>query len=133
MAEMNEANQAYGSIEAHNLDDISTGSGKIGANIIPHINEIEKTTRSTVSLFLFVSPQFLTSNPDIVVLVEAHTRRVLCGIGIDVAHLYVAHSQFRTPIRKLRDLIWEPLFPPDGPSVHPNFWLNINNQLLVGL
>ena len=49
----------YGSVEAHNVDELSP---EIIANVISRIDEIEDGTNSTV--FLITSPQFLTSHPE---------------------------------------------------------------------
>ena len=132
------ANNDHGSVEAHHLDECS--DSKVKGEIIPRIKEIAEKEETTPTMFLFVSPQFLTSNPELVeALVHAHNRRVLRGLGIDDVHLYVGHSQFRLEIRALKDLIWLRFFPPDKPSIHPNYFVRTATitpyyiNMLVGL
>ena len=116
------ANNDHGSVEAHHLDECS--DDKVRGEIIPRIKEIAEKKETTSTMFLFVSPQFLTSNPELVeALAHAHNRRVLRGLGIDEVHLYVGHSQFRLEIRALKDLIWLRFFPPGKPSIHPNYFV----------
>ena len=61
---MKGASQAYGSVEAHNLDEISPDSRKIAEEIIPRINEIGEDSSST--MFIILSPQFLVNNPPVI-------------------------------------------------------------------
>lgn len=120
MKKMMHANQEFGSIEVHNLDEITPS--RMESDIIPRINEIKEGTTST--MFLFTSPQHLAGSPDLVeALKQAHERGVLKGIGIDEGHLYVGHSMFRLEIRALKDLIWLQFFPPGKEELHPTYWI----------
>lgn len=62
MATLKGAHQDYGSVEAHNLDELpmvhGTDSTKLADEIIPRLDEICDDTRSIV--FLILSPQYLT-------------------------------------------------------------------------
>ena len=121
MKKMIGASQEYGSVETHHMDENS--NRRLEEELIPRIKGLKEGTNSTI--FLFVSPQYLVGNPSFVdALIYAHKNKVLQGIGIDEAHLYVAHSWFRMEIRALYDVLWLPIFSPNNSSnPPPNYWI----------
>lgn len=107
-------NDAGGSMEAYNIDQLDEeNKGFIEEKLLPRIRDMKEGTNS--SIFLFVSPYYLTRHPEMIeAIIEAHLRKVLAGIGIDEVHLYVAQSTFRMCIRLLKDMLWKRLFPDEG-------------------
>ena len=97
MVKMKEAKQLLGSVETHHLDELPTNDGGESLQkIVNRMSQLQEETTST--MFLFLSPQFLckkSSKPLLDALVVAYERKVLRVVGIDEAHLFVLHSNFR--------------------------------------
>ena len=59
-----EGSDEYGSIEVHNMDKEAKSCKKTRNKIIGRMKELAKGTTSTI--FLFTSPQLITSHPDFI-------------------------------------------------------------------
>ena len=119
MNKMKEANQKYGTVETHHLDELPDDRGKTLGRIVTRIEGLKATTTSTI--FLFTSPQFLckeSSKELLSSLISARKRNVLRVVGIDEAHLMVQHSFFRVEIHMLTELFFKEIFDHDK-STHP--------------
>lgn len=123
MVKMKEAKQLLGSVETHHLDELPTNDGGESLQkIVNRMSQLQEETTST--MFLFLSPQFLckkSSKPLLDALVVAYERKVLRVVGIDEAHLFVLHSNFRLEIRMLKDLFFKKVFDEKNPKSHPIF------------
>ena len=123
MTKMEEAKQCFGSVETHHCDELPTNDGGIALQkIITRIKELGDRTTSTI--FLFVSPQFLctkANKPLLDELLSAHKRKILRVVAVDEAHLHVQHSRFRVEILMLRELFFKKVFSNDDPRSHPVF------------
>jgi len=123
MVKMKEAKQILGSVETHHLDELPTNDGGESLQkIVNRMSQLQEETTST--MFLFLSPQFLckkSSKPLLDALVVAYERKVLRVVGIDEAHLFVLHSNFRLEIRMLKDLFFKKVFDEKNPKSHPIF------------
>mmetsp|Transcript_15996 Transcript_15996/g.27214 ORF Transcript_15996/g.27214 Transcript_15996/m.27214 type:complete len:404 (-) Transcript_15996:1753-2964(-) len=121
MNKMKEANQNYGTVETHHLDEFPTDDGdQTLDNLVNRIAQLQDDTTSTI--FLFTSPQFLcqqSNKPLLDELISAHKRGVLRVVGIDEAHLFVQHSSFRVEIHMLTELFFKKVFDKERPKSHP--------------
>ena len=109
--QMTKMTSVDGSVEAYNVDQLDEEAGDfVDKKLIPRLQEMKEGTTSTV--FLFVSPHYLTRHPSMVeAIVDAKRRNALCAVGIDEAHLYALHSNFRMCIRMLETVFWKRIFP----------------------
>ena len=117
MANVMNAVQVNGSVEAHNLDDMA--SSAITQTVIPRMDSIGYHTSSIV--FIFSSPQKLVEHTGLLsAITRCHARKTLRLVAIDEAHLYAMHGRsFRVAMRILQRLlfsivfkvgVWHPLF-----------------------
>ena len=88
MAKFVEANQAYGTVEAHNADEVFTQSRREYYSLLGRAKGMQRDTSST--LFLFSSPQFLCHHPEFSkMLLDKANERVLRLLVVDEVHLHV--------------------------------------------
>ena len=108
MAKIKEAIERYGSVEAHYLSEIRPPS--LRQTIIPCMEEIEYRTSST--MFLFSSPQYLATNGIVIDdILRCRARQTFRLLAIDKAHLYAMHGRsFRDAMRILQRLLFVVLF-----------------------
>lgn len=120
--QMTKMKSVDGSVEAYNVDQLTEHAGDfVGHKLIPRMRLMEEGTASTI--FLFVSPFHLSRNPCMIdAIVDANKRNVLCGIGIDEAHLLCLQSSFRMCIRMLEDMLWKRIFTADNSDTQPKFF-----------
>ncbi len=120
--QMTKMKSVDGSVEAYNVDQLDEEADDfIDKKLIPRLHEMKESTTSTV--FLFVSPHYLTRHSSMVdAIVDAKKRNALCAVGIDEAHLYALHSSFRMCIRLLENVFWKRIFPADGEDSWPKFF-----------
>ena len=97
------ANQAYGSVSAHNLDEVWAQSRTQYNAILCRAASLRRDTTST--LFLMSSPQFLLKHVELVNVLAAQAKeRVLRLVVVDEVHLHVQQgTTFRHEIRALKD------------------------------
>ena len=105
MAKFVDANQAYGTVEAHNAG---------------RIRRLRRDTSSTI--FLFSSPQFLCNHAEFTkLLIDKAQERVLRLMVVDEVHLHVQQgTSFRTEIREeLKDILFAKIFHKKKAGCHP--------------
>jgi superfamily II DNA helicase RecQ len=113
------ANQAYGTIEAHNVDEMFQNS-KVEYHKLLHRGRT-LALDTTSSVFLFVSPQFICYHSDFTkMLIGAVDRRVLRLVVLDEVHLHVQQgTSFRPEIRMLKDVFFAKAYHPSRRAVRP--------------
>ena len=102
-----EGSDSFGSIEAHHLDNFATKDRK---QFVKHICNM--TVRTTSSVFVFSSPQFLADNKDVLhALLKCNRKHTLRAVAINEADLLARHgSSFRSEIRLLGDQFFDQIF-----------------------
>ena len=117
MIKIKVALQDFGSVEAHNLDDLSLHD--LRTAVIPRMKEINYDSSST--MFLFTSPQYLANNSIILdAILQCHALQTLRLIAIDEAHIYAMHGRtFREAMRILQKIMFERIYKVGG--WHPLF------------
>ena len=108
MANIMNALQIDGLIEAHNLD--GTSRSALRDIIIPRMDEIQYDTSST--MFLLSSPQYFVDNPLFLqAVLRCYRQRTLRLVSVDEAHLYAMHGRsFRVAMRILQRLLFNVIF-----------------------
>jgi len=112
------ANQAYGSVTAHNLDEVWGQSKRRYNEILHRAASIQRDTTST--LFLLSSPQFLLKHTELLRVLESQAKeRVLRLVVVDEVHLHVQQgTTFRHEIRALKEAFFAKVY--DGSNLREN-------------
>ena len=91
LAKFKEGSQAYGTVEAHHMDELVKESRAKVFALMRRINLLERDTTSTI--FVICSPQFLVHNSNFCsTIIKASSERILRLVVIDEVHLYVQHG-----------------------------------------
>lgn len=100
--------QVDGSIEAHNLDDMTRQN--LQDIVIPRMDEIPYDMLSTI--FLFSSPQYIVGNPPFLqAIICCHKRRTLHLVSVDESHLYAQYGRsFCVAMRILQRVLFNVIF-----------------------
>jgi superfamily II DNA helicase RecQ len=104
------ANQAYGTVEAHSVDEVYNLSRRKYNELLGRVKSLQRNTSST--LFLFFSPQFLCNHREFTnLLIAKAEERVLRLVVVDEVHLHVQQgTSFRSEIRQLKDVLFAKMF-----------------------
>ena len=119
MAKFVTANQAYGAVEAHNVDELFSQSRLKYNALMARLKALRRDTTSTI--FLFSSPQFLCNHSDLTnLLIVKAAERVLRLVVVDEVHLHVQQGMsFRSEIRELKDVFFAKVFARNKSGCHP--------------
>ena len=123
MAKYVTANQEYGAVEAHNVDEVFSQSCQTYKAYLVQMKELERNTTST--LFLFSSPQFLCNHGDFT--------NILIGKAAEwELRLVVVDQQgtpFRSEIHQLKDVFFAKVFDKKKANCQPKIY-HLQLQLL---
>ena len=110
MAKFTSANQAYGTVTAHNLDELFERSPEKYRDLLAAAGAMKRDT--TTTRFLIASPQHLAHHPELTQLLSHQARnRVLRLVVIDEIHLFVQQgTSFRGEIRHLKECLFLRVF-----------------------
>ena len=119
IAKFASANQDYGQVSAHNLDEHSLSSGDYRSRLIKFLASVNVHTTRTV--YVFVSPHLLAAQHSIRnVLLNCATLGTLRSVTLDEAHLLAKQgASFRPEIRMLSKMFFRKLFANKLPSKRP--------------
>ena len=110
LAKFVEANQAYGTVEAHNADELYNQSRQLYYKVLRRARVL--SVRTTSTMFFFASPQFVCNHPEFAqMLILQAEARVLRLVVLDEVHLHVQQgTSFRNAIRQLKDVFFCKVF-----------------------
>ena len=101
MIKIKVALQDFGSVEAHNLDDLF--SHDLWMAIIPRMKDIDHGSLS--AMFLFTSPQYIDNHSIIInAILQCHVLKTLQLIAVNEAHILAMHEHTFGAMRILRDI-----------------------------
>lgn len=119
LAKFTVANQDYGTVEAHHIDEVWKESREKYYKLLNRMRGLRNNTTSTI--FVFTSPQFIINHNDFRrVLIDTAHCRTLRAIFVDECHLYVQQGvAFREEIRLLAFMFWAIIFHKRNKGRHP--------------
>ena len=93
------ADQRFGAVTVQHLGELYNGNKKVYHELLKRCRSLQRST--TMTVFIFLSPQFLINHPDAHdVFIACSHRATLCVVAIDKAHIHVQHgTSFRGEIR----------------------------------
>ena len=110
MAKFTSANQAYGTVTAHNLDELFERSPEKYRDLLAAAGAMQRDTSTT--RFLIASPQHLAHRSELTqMLANQAKNRVLRLVVVDEIHLFVQQgTSFRGEIRHLKECFFLRVF-----------------------